>query len=173
MSGTGGLGAGLGLHSSEVSIDGLQFVAKVETDLIHLVIILMALHWLQTVMAHQFTWWISYDLIIITILILYIRLFPKTWLPKTSIYTGILITVWSVLNDFIIIFQCTPVRYFWDRSVPGGHCIKANQYYSAAAAISMIMIIFVFCLPLPILWKLRISNGRKLGLSVAFAIGAL
>lgn len=124
-------------------------------------------------MAHQFTWWIAYNLIIITILILYFRIFPKTWLHNTSIWTGVLITVWSVINSFIIIFQCTPVRYFWDRSVPGGHCIRANQYYAAAAAISMIMIIVVFCLPLPILFKLKISKGRKVGLATAFAVGAL
>ncbi|MCJ1265139.1 hypothetical protein MMC22_005014 [Lobaria immixta] len=148
-----GLGAGLGLHSSEVSTDELQFVTK-------------------TIMAHQFTWWIAYDLIIITILLLYIRLFSKTWLRKTSIWAGILVTLWSVLNNFMIIFQCTPVRFFWDRSVPGGHCIQANHYYAAAAAISMIMIIAVFCLPLPILWKLQISKGRKVGLATAFAVGA-
>lgn len=124
-------------------------------------------------MVHQFSWWIAYNLIIITILILYIRIFPKTWLHKTSIWVGILITVWSILNAIIIIFQCTPVRYFWDKSESGGHCIQANQYYAAAAAISMIMIIAVFCLPLPILLQLKVSKGRRLGLAIAFAIGAL
>lgn len=126
-------------------------------------------------MVHQFTWWIAYNLIIITILILYIRIFPKTWLRNTSIWTGVLITVWSVINILVIIFQCTPVRYFWDRSVAGGHCIRANQYYAAAAAISMIMIIIiaVFCLPLPILFNLQITKGRKVGLATAFAVGAL
>ena len=124
-------------------------------------------------MVHQFTWWIAYNLIIITILILYIRLFPNTWLRKTSIWVGVVITIWTVLNDIIIIFQCTPVKHFWIHNLEGGTCIKQNQYYAVAATISMVMIIAVFCLPLPIVWKLQVSAGRRWGLVVAFAVGAL
>lgn len=36
LNGTIGLGAGLGLHSSELSIDGLQFVAKVDAAMIYI-----------------------------------------------------------------------------------------------------------------------------------------
>lgn len=124
-------------------------------------------------MVHQFIWWIAYNLIIITILILYIRIFPHTWLHKVSIWMGGLSTVWTVTNDIIIIVQCTPVKFFWDRKVPGGHCIRANQYYAAAAAISMFLLIAVFCLPLPIVWKLQVSKGRKWGLALTFGVGAL
>lgn len=124
-------------------------------------------------MVHQFTWWIAYNLIIITILILYIRLFPNTWLRKTSIWIGVLSSVWMLINNIIIIFQCTPVKFFWNRTITGGHCIQANEYYAAAAAISMVLLIAIFCLPLPIVWKLRVSTSRKWGLALAFGVGAL
>lgn len=127
----------------------------------------------KIVWLHQVTWTLTLPLICLSILLLYLRLFPKTWLNKGSYIAAGLTVTWWVAQTFALIFQCTPVQYFWNRKIPNGHCIHENQYYAAACSISMINIIVVFCLPLPIIWKLHISRSKKWSLVIAFCIGVL
>ena len=118
-------------------------------------------------------WTLTLPLICLSILLLYIRLFPVTWLNKGSYIAAGLTIAWFVAQECALIFQCTPVRSFWDRKLPGGHCIVQNKYYAASCSISMINIIGVFLLPLPIIWKLHISASKKWSLMLAFCIGVV
>lgn len=129
---------------------------------------------LQTIYVHQSTWYISFTAIIVTILILYLRIFPNQWLHRVSYAMGSLTVLWMVINIIVLTFQCTPVEFFWNHARKGGgHCIHANQYYATSCAISMVMLIFVFFMPIPIVRKLQITRSKKWGLGIAFGVGAL
>lgn len=104
---------------------------------------------------------------------LYVRLFPNTWMRKTCYSFGI----FNVLNlgagGIALIFQCTPIRFFWDKSVAGGHCVRQYEFYVAGGAITMISVVIAFFLPIPIIWGLKITTSKKWALVVAFSVGGV
>lgn len=129
---------------------------------------------LQTVYVHQMTWYISFTAILLTILILYVRIFPISWLRRACRASGYFSLVWMIVNIIVLTFQCTPVEYFWKHDRPGGgHCIHTNEYYAIACGVSMGMLILVFLLPLPIIRNLQITRHKKWGLAAAFTVGVL
>ena len=84
-----------------------------------------------------------------------------------------LTTIWTIVMALVIIIQCTPVQYFWNREIPGGKCIDADAYYFSTGLSSTIIMVLVLALPLPLIWKLQISLSRRFGLAVIFLMGAL
>ena len=81
-----------------------------------------------------------------------------------------LLTTIAVL---FLLFQCTPIQYFWNPQLLEGRCIKRNAFYTTGRVLTMIMVTGLFFLPLPLIWKLQHSTFRKWALSVVFAIGGL
>ena len=122
----------------------------------------------QAVFLHQVSFTVSYNLIFVTILALYVRIFKNTWVLKASVYLGILVTVFVWVHMAVVIFQCTPVKYFWDKTIPGGHCIKQNESYFVDSTIAMVFVLVIVFLPIPMLWNLQMPLGKKIRCTLAF-----
>ena len=71
------------------------------------------------------------------------------------------------------VFQCHPVEFFWNRAIPGGHCLPGNASFLANAVISLMIDIWILLIPIPTVWRLRIPTRQKIALSVIFMIGLL
>lgn len=127
----------------------------------------------QATFLHQLAFSISYNLIFVTIFALYFRVFPNTWIHKASICLGILVTIFVWVNVFLIIFQCTPVQYFWDKTIQGGHCINQNLCYLVDSSINVVQVLVIVLLPIPLLWDLQMPRGKKIRCMLAFAVGVL
>lgn len=59
----------------------------------------------------------------ISILLQYLRIFPQDKFRRSCyIMLGVvtIFALWSVLSAAI---PCWPIQFFWDPSLPGGHCI--------------------------------------------------
>lgn len=84
----------------------------------------------------------------------------------------IFLAVWYVAFQLTAIFQCTPVHYYWNRTIPGGHCVNDIAFYIALAATNTFTDIVLLALPLPTVWSLKINKGKKLALSGVFVLGA-
>ncbi|KAK5629599.1 hypothetical protein RRF57_005314 [Xylaria bambusicola] len=108
----------------------------------------------------------------IGILLFYWRVFQRTAsfrlgaMVVTFISTGIFLS-----NFFTFTFQCYPVQKFWLPDTMGS-CINQNAFYLASAIINVFGDIAVLSLPLPIIWRLQASRGRKWSLSFLFLLGA-
>ncbi|KAI1359547.1 hypothetical protein F5Y08DRAFT_349612 [Xylaria arbuscula] len=108
----------------------------------------------------------------IGILLFYWRVFQRTAsfrmgaMIVTFISTGIFLS-----NFFTFTFQCYPVQKFWLPDTKGS-CIDQNAFYLASAIINVFGDIAVLSLPLPIIWGLHASRGRKWSLSFLFLLGA-
>lgn len=68
--------------------------------------------------------------------------------------------------------SCTPYRRIWDKTVPGT-CIDLKAINVAATATNIVLDIAILILPQRIIWKLKMSNAKKFGLSAVFAVGIL
>ena len=112
-------------------------------------------------------------LIIQAILLFYLRIFPNKWMKYAVYGLSALIITWTIVISLVVVVQCNPVQYFWNRSIPGGKCINNDAYYFATGLSSTIIMITVLALPLPLIWKLQVSLSRRLGLAVIFLMGAL
>jgi hypothetical protein len=108
------------------------------------------------------------------LLLFYLRVFPQKKF-RLICYAG-LIFVGSSGFAFIIatIFQCTPVAYYWDRTLPGGgHCILSAPFWISYATINIVTDFFILCLPMPLLYSLSLSKKNKWGVMGCFALGGL
>lgn len=73
---------------------------------------------------------------------------------------------------FIAVFQCSPIRYFWDTSIEG-HCLDQRQNYVAGPVTSFFLDLVIIILPLPIIFSLTIGAAKKCYLIAIFSIGGL
>lgn len=127
----------------------------------------------QGIFSYEIFYIICIATVKLSILLFYRRIFPVR-AARIVIY-GVLgvIFVWTITALNIVIFQCRPVRYFWDRASIPGMCMDE---ISAIIGISIPNIVTDFILlfiPLPLVWRLRIPRTQKLAVTGAFLLGGL
>lgn len=86
-----------------------------------------------------------------------------------------LISVVSVAFFFLLMFQCTPIGYFW-RQLYGedGFCIPSTIVPSAFYAHSIVSALSDWCLglmPVAILWNVNINKRTKAIIAVLLSMG--
>lgn len=82
---------------------------------------------------------------------------------------------WWLTFEFGNIFVCHPVSYFWqgwDGEHKGG-CIDANSFIYAGSGINISIDISIILLPLPELFKLQLSQKKKVAIMAMFSVGGL
>ncbi|KAB8223190.1 hypothetical protein BDV33DRAFT_167626 [Aspergillus novoparasiticus] len=84
-------------------------------------------------------------------------------------------TIGCAIFFFISMFQCSPVRYYWDSLVIHGKCyhkllVRAMYFYSAVCALCDLTI---GILPALMMQPLTISRRSKLGLIVILGLGGI
>lgn len=70
------------------------------------------------------------------------------------------------------IFGCAPVDKFWKPKTPG-HCLVLTKAVYAYGSMNFISDLFIFVLPLPMIWRLKLSRKEKLGVTLVFMSGAM
>ncbi|OAG05885.1 uncharacterized protein CC84DRAFT_1090992, partial [Paraphaeosphaeria sporulosa] len=150
---------GVGLHMSEI----------LSTDPSHL------LDAGAITFAGYFVWSTSVTCIKLSILLGYHDFFfVITWFVR-CVYVVKGLTVLLFLANIIgLLAGCSPIQYNWDTSIPGGHCgITRSQSFYLSGALNLALDIIIVVLPLPVIWTLRVSGLRKLGISLMFSLGAM
>lgn len=85
----------------------------------------------------------------------------------------ILIAVYGACTMVGVIFSCTPIAFFWDRTIPGGHCINLLAFWFSNATFNIVSDIAIVILPMPVLKSLHLPKKQKYSLIVVFAVGGL
>jgi hypothetical protein len=74
-----------------------------------------------------------------------------------------------------VIFQCTPVSgawQVWDGERPA-KCINQNAMVITTSSINIFLDLAIIGLPLPELYKLNLSLGKKIQVMLVFCLGFL
>lgn len=108
----------------------------------------------------------------LTFCALYYRIFERRDYRRIIWATILIITTGTVAFTFGTIFQCTPIRYNWNKRIPGGSCISFMAFWYAHAIFNTAMDIVVFILPIPLISTLQMAKRTKIGLASVFALGA-
>ncbi|KAI0379358.1 hypothetical protein F5Y04DRAFT_127961 [Hypomontagnella monticulosa] len=77
---------------------------------------------------------------------------------------------WVVAQEFILIFSCTPIHAYWDRT-PGSTCLDSNLIGWMNSIGNIITDIIVLLLPIPVVWRLNLKRGRKWAVIGIFGLG--
>ena len=85
---------------------------------------------------------------------------------------GTIITTYTLIQNICVLTQCVPLRALWDQTVTG-KCIPIKIVFVVGGAINAATDIAILTLPMPKLWRLKVSLKRKIQLTLIFALGSL
>ncbi|KAL3468996.1 hypothetical protein BJX99DRAFT_242283 [Aspergillus californicus] len=121
----------------------------------------------------QFTWVLSLSCTKISILLLYLRIFPVRWLVRCAWATMGLIIAWAIATILAGCLICRPFAYNWDKTIVGGKCGDQVSSYTATGVINLVTDFMVLILPMPSLYKLQMATYKKVTLITVFGLGVV
>ena len=113
---------------------------------------------------------ISLALSKISILLMYMRLFPGKRFNIACWTTIAVLLICLVRVCFGLMFMCTPVAFLWDKTLKGT-CLDGRIIYFTSASLNVITDFAIFFLPMPILAKLQLPRRQKVALILLFGVG--
>lgn len=74
----------------------------------------------------------------------------------------------------MVIFLCSPVSFYWDKSIPHGSCrISVSNFFFGSVLTHSIIDLFILVLPVVEVVRLHLPLGQKLATVGLFTSGAL
>ncbi|KAK6832906.1 hypothetical protein PG987_007600 [Apiospora arundinis] len=126
---------------------------------------------LQLVFAEGLLYNISLMAIKIALVSQYFRLISGTKYRIPCLVLAALLIIWCLGMISIVIFGCYPVQSAWDFTIADRDCTTAS--HGIVIGIGNIVTDFILILlPVPIIWKLKITTGQKLVIICIFSIGS-
>jgi len=108
------------------------------------------------------------------ILAVYLRIFVDKQSRIVCYIVGAVLMSAVIVNVALSIWQCSPVAYAWDKTIPGGHCSNNVQAHIRWGSLpNIITDVVMLILPLPVVWKLNTSRRSKIGLTITFLTGSM
>ena len=122
----------------------------------------------------QIFWLAVIYFIKMSILFLYLRIFPEIPLfRKCVIATMVFVTVAVLILVPMDIWQCVPIYAIWDLKREDARCLSVSGVAYASAGVNIVTELAILILPLPLLRTLRASIAQKVGLYGLFGCGIL
>ncbi|KAL5382561.1 hypothetical protein DPSP01_006401 [Paraphaeosphaeria sporulosa] len=132
--------------------------------------ITLSLKWLYVA---YFMYMIAEALCQLSILAFYLRIMidPKSRLAVWTLL--VLVVCFGVANAFSMVFQCTPIHFFWNgwRGETSGQCIDVRLFGFVRGGIEIFLDLAILTLPLPMLAGLQMSRKKKLQIMSMFCVG--
>ncbi|MCJ1309565.1 hypothetical protein MMC25_003225 [Agyrium rufum] len=128
--------------------------------------------YVKTQVVFEILWAAALPLVKISILFLYVRLFPTRNIRIAAWILGLISIAVGLIGIFGGAFQCQPIERIWDKSIPG-HCIDGIASLKSTSIINVALDFVVLITPLPVIWKLQLSWRRKMLVMGVFLLGSL
>ncbi|KAK4502011.1 hypothetical protein PRZ48_007822 [Zasmidium cellare] len=126
----------------------------------------------------EYTYVVSVALVKISILLLYLRMWPEeradsTWFRKACFILIAILATFTAICIIVLGVQCHPISFSWTKwdGQHQGTCINLNALIFASAAINIVLDFAVILLPIPKLWSLSIATRKKVAVCITFCIG--
>ncbi|KAI9883595.1 MAG: hypothetical protein M1823_004631 [Watsoniomyces obsoletus] len=127
-------------------------------------------HYLKAVFAYELLYFLCLATVKISILEFYRRIFP-TFPARVAIFSVLAFVIALIVASVaLVIFQCTPVSYFWNR-MSQGRCIQQIDAIIGISVPNIVSDVAILVLPMPIIWHLRIPKVHKVALTGVFLLG--
>lgn len=85
----------------------------------------------------------------------------------------VFVTGWALAALLVNTFQCWPVQYYYDKALHG-HCMDHQRaFFQTMGSLALVEDVIILCLPMPMVWRLRITRAQKLAVTLIFSLGVL
>jgi hypothetical protein len=123
-------------------------------------------------LAIQASYFTTAALIKTAILLFYKRTFGIYRYFRYAVYIMLFLTA-SYLAICILtsLLGCRPISYFWNKDQPGW-CFNETQFFRWNGVANLLLDVLVLLLPLPMIWRLQLTIGKKLALTGIFTLGS-
>ncbi|KAL9593314.1 MAG: hypothetical protein Q9219_007607 [cf. Caloplaca sp. 3 TL-2023] len=127
---------------------------------------------LKTLMCSLIAYSLSISSVRISLLILYRRIFNTAAFKTRSLIVGVACVIWLIIELFLTIFQCHPVKAAFDpASQFSDRCINPQHFYLGVLFSSLALDLIILLLPLNMVWRLQLPLKQRFALSGIFSIG--
>lgn len=130
--------------------------------------------WAQSILAFELIYFTSVALPKLGIICLYLRIF--NWKGATRTAAWILFTLTAMTSVSLVVaacFQCAPIAFWWDRTIPGGRCFDVQAFFHAQALPGFVLDLAIMALPLQTIWHLKMPLVKRLALVAVFMVASL
>ncbi len=124
----------------------------------------------QVSYALQILYPLAITAIKLSILLLYLRLFPLAWFRKCVKGLMVVFGVIGAVFTLIAVFQCRHVDEVWKVALPT-HCLSQTSLLEGQAIFNLVSDIIIILFPMPIIWNLHMQLRRRLLLLGSFTVG--
>lgn len=109
----------------------------------------------------------------LSILAMYLRIFTVPFYRMVTYFVIYILVASSTILFMMMLFQCTPVNYFWDKSIPGGKChFDIEKLFLYASLPNITTDVAMLILPLPFVYRLNMTRKVKIGLGLTLLTGS-
>ncbi|KAJ5356387.1 hypothetical protein N7517_010996 [Penicillium concentricum] len=128
---------------------------------------------LKLIIPLQFLWVLSLSCTKVSILLLYLRIFPVTWVVRISWTTIGVIIAWTIGTILAGCLICRPFAFNWDQTIPGGSCGDQVTSFTVTGVINLVTDVVVLVTPMPLLYNLQMASYKKVTFITIFGLGAV
>ncbi|KAF2116474.1 hypothetical protein BDV96DRAFT_543909 [Lophiotrema nucula] len=107
----------------------------------------------------------------ISILVQYLRIFPTPRFRAVCCVVLSFVVGFGIWNFFGSIFLCTPVQFFWNKSLKKGTCLNQFVVWFVNAGVNIAQDVIILILPMPLLHRLNVPRAQKRALIIIFSLG--
>ena len=152
---------------AELSAAGHHIAAMLETDPVKVLL------FLKLEKSLEYTYPPAFILPKLSILAMYHRVFT-TWPHRVTVFAlASILIVTEVMSFFLTTFDCRPFAYYWNKTIPGGHCLDLNAIYQYFNLPNIVTDVVMLILPQSVVWRLCVTRNQKIGLAIAFLTGSM
>ncbi|KAL1388729.1 hypothetical protein HDK64DRAFT_327781 [Phyllosticta capitalensis] len=153
-------------HLTEHHIERILFMATAETDDFVQWFYISVIFYNNALGALT-----GHSLVKISILLQYMHIFALSSVRIGCIIGLVWMGAFTLETTTISIFDCSPIRYFWDKSAKGGACVDFRTMWFCHAAINIVSDMYLIIVPMPAIVMLSIPLRQKIPLICAFSLG--
>lgn len=85
----------------------------------------------------------------------------------------VFVTCWALAALLVNIFQCWPVQYYYNKDLDG-HCMgHQTAFFQTMGSLALVEDVIILCLPIPVVWGLKITTRQKFAVTFVFSLGGL
>ncbi|PNY26860.1 Uncharacterized protein TCAP_03222 [Tolypocladium capitatum] len=92
------------------------------------------------------------------------------------VVVGVCVVIWTGAVILYTTFVCTPVPFYWDKSMPGGWCWGNDKFMIqnvVAGVLALALDIAILIIPVGTVWKLQIKRKQKMAVTLVLGVGAM
>ena len=120
------------------------------------------------VLVMTIVWNITVCLSKLSVLLMYTSIIPNTSMLVICRYIGATIIVWILVDLITALSICKPLAQAWKDP---DKCTSQNLFYFSQGVLNLIIDMVIIVLPMPYIFRLRVSWSRKVVAIVMLGLG--